>query len=296
MDLRAPTHELTRAHAVLRARRRIANAPPGAGFARGIDALRAPDSHETRQEEPEEAERLDELLPSPDEDPLAAEFSAIDAVIARSSQLLAEGASASLSMRRSTDDDPGQALIYDPDHDEKTLFAQWRDRVEATAALPPTLAAALALEAWRDISPAEHEPWLGSLLVADLLRQRGKARAHLPCLNVGRRAVRWEVRRQKGPEAELAADLAAAKAAADWGLAECDRLATARARLERRCRGRRGNSRLPALVDLALAKPFVTANMAAAELGVSARAALDMIAALELRELTGRGRFRAWGV
>jgi len=102
--------------------------------------------------------------------------------------------------------------------------------------------------------------------------------------------------RQKGREARLGADLAAVKAAADWGLGECDRLATARDRLERRCRGTRGNSRLPALADIVLSRPFVTANMAAAELNVSPRAALDMIAALDLRELTGRGRFRAWGV
>lgn len=295
MDLRAPTHELTRAHTVLRARRRIANSPPGACFAHGLDALRGQDRHDARQEE-EEADPLDAPPPSPDDDPLAAEFSAIDAVIARSSRLLAEGPGALQSVPRSADEDPGRALIYDPDHDEQALLAQWRAQVDATAPLPPTLAAAIALEAWRDLEPSEHESWLGPLLVADLLRQRGKARAHLPCLNVGLRAVPWEVRRQKGRETRLGADLAALKAAAEWGLGECDRLAAARARLERRCRGKRGNSRLPALADLVLAKPFVTAGVVATELDVSPRAALDMIAALDLRELTGRERFRAWGV
>ena len=42
---------------------------------------------------------------------------------------------------------------------------------------------------WRDIEPLEHRNWLGTLLVADLLRQRGKALSHLPCLNVGLRAI-----------------------------------------------------------------------------------------------------------
>jgi len=268
--------------------------PPGACFARGLDALRGPDRHESREEEAA-AERLEDPLPSSEDGVLAAEFSAIDAAIARSSRLLAEGPAASVSTSESADD-PGRALIYDPDHDERALFAHWRARVEATACLPPTLAAAVALEAWRELEPAEHESWLGPLLVADLSRSRGKARVHLPCLNVGLRAIPWEVRRQKGREARLGADLAAVKAAAKWGLAECDRLATARARLERRCRGTRGNSRLPQLVDLVLAKSFVTAALAAAELDVSPRAALDMIAALDLRELTGRERFRAWGV
>ncbi|RWD63307.1 MAG: hypothetical protein EOS60_30790, partial [Mesorhizobium sp.] len=41
MDIRAPTHELTRAHAVLRARRRILLHPPGWALSRvGILALR----------------------------------------------------------------------------------------------------------------------------------------------------------------------------------------------------------------------------------------------------------------
>ncbi len=294
MDLRAPTHELTRAHTVLRARRRIENSPPGAFFAHGHDGLRGLDCHDPEQED-EQTNSLDAPLPSSDDDLLAAEFSAIDAVIARSSRLLAEGPGASPQVSRASDD-PGRDLIYDPDHDERAVFAQWRSRVEATTDLPPTLAAAVAYEAWQELSPAEHDFWLGPLVVADLLRSRGKARAHLPCVNVGLRAVPWEVRRQKGRKARLAAHLAALTAAAEWGLAECDRLAVARARLERRCRGKRGNSRLPALADLVVAKPFVTAAIAAAELKISPRAALDMIAALDLRELTGRGRFRAWGV
>ncbi len=295
MDLRAPTHELTRAHAVLRARRRIESSPPGAFFARGLDGLHGQDRPDPRPEEGEKGDLLDAPLSSHDDDPFAAEFSAIDAVIARSSRLLAEGPDASPPISRAFQD-PGHDLIYDPDHDEQAFFAQWRSRVESTADLPPTLAAAVAYEAWQELSPAEHDFWLGPLLVADLLRSRGKARVHLPCVNLGLRAVPWEVRRLKGREARLAATLAAIKAAAEWGLAECDRLAAARARLERRCRGKRGNSRLPAFADLVLAKPFVTAAMAAAELEVSPRAALDMIGALDLRELTGRGRFRAWGV
>jgi hypothetical protein len=36
--------------------------------------------------------------------------------------------------------------------------------------------------------------------------------------------------------------------------------------------------------------------MIAAGLGVTPRAAQDMAAELGLRELTGRGRYRAWGI
>jgi hypothetical protein len=299
MDLRAPTHELTRAHALLRARRRIAVAPPGAALSRGLKALRERDRGGAGRDEREKAGDMEpEALQAPlcsseaDGALLAAELAAIDAAIERSNHVLANGRDAAPRER----DEPGRELVYDSEHDEEALFAEWRRRVEAASRLPPTLAAAMALESWRELSPAEHDSGLGAQLVADLLRLRGKARAHLPCVNVGLRAIPFESRRRAGRGARLSASLAALKSAADWGLAECDRLATARARLERRCRGRRGNSRLPLLADLMIAKPFVTANMAAAELGVSARAALDMMAALDVRELTGRGRFRAWGI
>jgi hypothetical protein len=36
--------------------------------------------------------------------------------------------------------------------------------------------------------------------------------------------------------------------------------------------------------------------MIAAALGVTPRAAQDMVAELGLREMTGRGRYRAWGI
>ena len=60
--------------------------------------------------------------------------------------------------------------------------------------------------------------------------------------------------------------------------------------------GRRKHSKLPALIDLVLARPLVSAGMIAAELGVTARAAQDLVAELGLREITGRGRYRAWGI
>jgi hypothetical protein len=294
MDLHAPTHELARAHAALRSRRRIA-AAPGVWLARGLDALRHNRDRQDAQQEEKKTEAPNAPLPSSD-NPLAAAFAAIDAAIERSSRALAGHPVASPSISEAARNKLSRALIYDSEHDEKALFAQWQSRVEATSLLPATLAAAFALDDWQELCPVDRDSWLGAQLVADLLRSRGKARAHLPCVNVGLLALPKEGRHHKERNTRLRATLAALKAAAEWGLAECDRLAAARARLKRRCQGRRDHSRLPLLADLVIAKPFVTANMAAAELKVSARAARDMMAALDLRELTGRGRFRAWGV
>ncbi|RWH69560.1 MAG: hypothetical protein EOQ86_31170 [Mesorhizobium sp.] len=60
----------------------------------------------------------------------------------------------------------------------------------------------------------------------------------------------------------------------------------------RRLRNRRKNSSLPALIELVLARPVVSAGLIAAELKISQRAALGLVAELAIREVTGRGRYR----
>ena len=286
MDLRTPTHELTRAHAVLRARRRIAGAAPGRFLGGGLDDLRGK-GETAAQEQPA-------AFPVADVDPLGEEFAAIDAAIERSSRLLREApGAASPSIQAATD--PARALIYDEDFDEAGRLADWRREVESTRELPPTLAAAIAHEAWRDTEPLEHQNWFGPLLVADLLRQRGKALSHLPCLNVGLRAMPRERRQSQDRTTRIGAALGAIQAAARAGLEELDRLALAEARFRRRCQKLKSNARLPALAEFVLSKPLVTAPMIARQLNISARAAQDMAPALGLRELTGRTRFRAWG-
>lgn len=60
---------------------------------------------------------------------------------------------------------------------------------------------------------------------------------------------------------------------------------------------RRSTSRLPALLEYVLTRPVVSAGMIAEELvGITSPAAQDLVGELGLREATGRGRFRAWGI
>jgi HTH DNA binding domain len=56
------------------------------------------------------------------------------------------------------------------------------------------------------------------------------------------------------------------------------------------------SSHLPALIDLVLARPLVSTTLIADELAISARAAQNLVGELGLRELTGRGRYRAWAI
>jgi predicted transcriptional regulator len=75
-----------------------------------------------------------------------------------------------------------------------------------------------------------------------------------------------------------------------------DRLLLIRQGFEGKLEKRRENSKLPALVEFMMSHPLASAAMIAAALSVTPRAAQDMVRELGLREMTGRGRYRAWGI
>lgn len=85
---------------------------------------------------------------------------------------------------------------------------------------------------------------------------------------------------------------------AKFDLKEFEILTLARELLLRKCRDRKGNSKLPRLIVLCLGSSIATVPFAAKELRVSRRAVATMLGELSsnLRELTGRGRYRAWAV
>jgi len=305
MDVRTPTHELTRAHTVLRTRRWIAEAKPdwalsAAGFAglrgRGGQGKREERKHPRRDDDNDDegADELacDEALAVAEADNrLTSAFAAVDAAIAKAGRTFAGeiGSQAKGPPER----DP---LVYDLDWDEDERINVWRAVVDRTRNLPPALAAANAADAWSAIEPLQHTPWLGRLLAAALLCERGKTRWHLACLHDGLKAIPRERRRPRDGAARLAVQLEAIAAAAEAGLKDHDRWLTARTLLARKLDGRRSTSRLPALLDYVLTRPVVSATMIAEELQITARAAQDLVAELGLREVTGRGRYRAWGV
>ncbi len=309
MDIRAPTHELTRAHAVLRARRRIAGAKPDwALSAGGLAGLRGRGGQADQEAgvgdrkgggdeafEPEdvdgEADQAEPFHITPTDERLVDVFAAVDAAIAQADRTLA-GETNDRRLKR-PERDP---LVYDLDWDEDERLDAWRAVVDQTRNLPPALAAAIAADAWTALEPLQHSPWLGRLLAAALLRARGKARSHLPCLHDGLKAIPRERRRSREAASRLAVQLEAIAATAEAGLKDHDRWLTARTLLARKLGGRRSTSRLPALLDYVLTRPVVSAGMIAEELKITPRAAQDLVAALGLREATGRGRYRAWGI
>lgn len=300
MDARAPTHELTIAHAVMRARRRLWNAEPEWGTSTaGMAALKggaeAADGTTPSSPVADSMVNTAEMADGEDEDAFSAEFAEIDAILARSEKLLEEGKAASSLSSRDDRGDP-LALVHDEEWDEDERLDAWRDVVRHVEGLPSALGAAILLDAWEKIEPLRRQHWMGSLLVSAHLRGSGKVASHLLSLNVGLKAIRRERRRAPDRTTRLLAFLDAISEASQAGLDELDRLLLAKDQIERRMKDRRSNSRLPGVVELVLARPIVSASMVARHVDVTPRGALNLIGDLGIREVTGRGRYRGWGI
>lgn len=322
MDVRAPTSDVVRAVSLLQLRRSLARRPPEAAvdpaFVRDLAGVAEPaaeppdrgdrlparawpedDSDLDGDRDEDELEPLDPL--QDEETPattaakptLQAALAAADALLARSRRPLAS--------YNDLSPDGGAVVerVTDPDYDGEGRLAAWLEALAEGEALPAALAAAVALDRWLWLEPSEHRGEAGFLLAAALLRLRGPSAGHLPALARGYRSGRYRWSPHQDEETRLSGLLATIGTAARLGGGDLDRLSLASDVMGRRCLGRSKNSRLPALVALFVASPLVTVQMAAQRLSVTPQAVEAMLKELGAslpRELTGRKRYRAWGV
>ena len=319
MDVRSPTREIARAAAMLDERRRLARrdsaeilGPTALRQRLGIMQPPEPDRPDTATtisgtakgvtapwdridlEEDDDDHAGEDDLDLEDEDGLVdPAFAEVDALLVRTRKKLDAWNDLSSDAGRKN------LTLRDPAYDAAGRLARWLQILEEGRGLPATLAAALALDAWLWLEPSERAGELGFALAATVLRQRGLAAAHLPAIGLGLRwgRFRWSPHQALG--VRIAGLLNAFAEAAAFMQADLDRLSLARTVMLRRCENRRGNSKLAELVDLFVSSPLITVHWAAARLQVTPQAVEAMLKQLGgslPRELTGRKRYRAWGI
>ncbi len=306
MDVRSPTRELARAAAMLDERRRLARREPAEVLSEGALRLRLGIEGPPEPDRPGRATTpsgtvkqlaapWDRIDREDDEEDHHADpaFAEIDALLVRTRKKLDAWNDLSSEEGRKN------LTLLDPGYDAAGRFERWKQILEEGRGLPAALAAALALDAWLWLEPSERVGELGFAFAATVLRQRGLGSAHLPVIGIGlrRRKFRWSPHQEMS--VRVAGLLSAFGEAAAFGQSDLDRLSLARVVMLRRCEGRRGNSKLGELVDLFVALPLVTVQLAAALLKVTPQAVEAMLKELGgsmPRELTGRKRYRAWGI
>ncbi|KPH83179.1 RHE_PE00001 family protein [Bosea vaviloviae] len=319
MDVRSPTRELARAAAMLDERRRLARREPAEVLSESALRLRLGIEGPPEPDRPGRAttpsgtvkqlaapwdriDREDDEEDQADEDTLDIEeedhhadpaFAEIDALLVRTRKKLDAWNDFSSEEGRKN------LTLRDPGYDAAGRFERWQQILEEGRGLPAALAAALALDAWLWLEPSERAGELGFAFAATVLRQRGLGSAHLPVVGLGLRRGKFRWSPHQALSLRVAGLLDAFAEAAAFGQADLDRLSLARNVMLRRCEGRRGNSKLAELVDLFVASPLVTVQLAAARLQVTPQAVEAMLKELGgslPRELTGRKRYRAWGI
>ncbi|WP_262031680.1 RHE_PE00001 family protein [Microvirga sp. Mcv34] len=296
MDVRHPTHELTRAAAALRARRTaLARKAPwplsidGLAALRGIGGVAETSVKAKGSRKPDPDDEAAYPLYANDADPWKAHFAEIDALLARTSKVLA----GETPLRKSR-----SHLVYDPDQDEAEAEDLWLEVVQRTSGWPAIAAAAVAWTAWLDLNLYTRLPWLGLIMAASILRARGLT-AHLLPLAAGFKQSKFRPQGREGAAETLEGFCQVLEEALGLAHKDLDRLILAGELMGRVTAKTRSNSKLPGLVELFLSRPLVTVPLAAKLLKVTPKAVDLMLAQLGgalPRELTGRTRYRAWGI
>lgn len=163
--------------------------------------------------------------------------------------------------------------------------------------LPTVVGALVLLDAWlwHEDSPKTE---IGPLLCSGYLRTKQFTRLFPPVAQgLWNSKTRWE--RDAPPARRLISLGLNLERSANHAMADLDRTVLARASMNRHTEKSSRSESLKALIDLFIEVPAVTTEVAAKRLSVSPQAVLQLMKRLgnaRPPELTGRTRYRAWGV
>ncbi|EJZ18618.1 hypothetical protein RCCGEPOP_24682 [Rhizobium sp. Pop5] len=304
VDVRAPTHEPTIARDVLRTRRRIAAQPPGWALSTdGLRSLRGQESEDAADAASDEGASVRQPAPAATAgagEGEAAMLQADDAFAAN----LAESTRCWFGRRRRSPKPRRPAETAGGTRNRWSTISIGTGMDASPSGAPSLRKPTVCDRCCRRSSPRRLErsagaaarAWLGRLLAAETLRQAGVTTgAHFDAVNLGLKPSPLSVAAiARAIQGRWRSSTASSRP--PLGLKEHDRLALARTMMERRLVGRRSSSHLPGLVELVMSRPLVSAGMVAEALEVTPRAALRIVEEPGSREMTGRGRFRAWAV
>ena len=133
-------------------------------------------------------------------------------------------------------------------------------------------------------------------MAAAVLREGGLTRHHQFALGIGGRKSRYRDNDRLPIEQRLAGFLDWVTIGATLGQEELKRLSLAEKVLQGVARHKHVDSRLPALIDLVLSRPLISAELAQRELKLTSTGFRRLRAQLgtSVKELSGRGRYQVW--
>lgn len=170
--------------------------------------------------------------------------------------------------------------------------------VQRTSSWPAITAAAVAWTAWLDLDLDTRLPWLALIMAAAILRARGLTNHLLP-LAAGLKESKFRPQGREGADETLEGFCQVLEEALVLAHKNLHQLTLARELMHRATTKTRSNSRLPELIELFRSRPLVTVPLGAKLLKVTPKAIGLMLAPLSgalPRDLTGRTRYRAWGI
>lgn len=188
--------------------------------------------------------------------------------------------------------------LGDVEWDEDQRADQWREILASMPPAPVMLKAAIAWDAWLQVEPLHGGAWRAALMAAAVMRAGGLTLHHQFALGIGARKSRYRYDARTPLEQRVAGFLDWVTIGATLGQDELKRLSLAHQVLGQVAQSKHVDSRLPALIDMVISRPLISAEIAQRELKLTSTGFRRLLKQLgtSVKELTGRRRYQVWGI